>query len=229
MTGRKDFTMAYKTYIAYGSNINTEQMSHRCPEACVIGTSVVPDHKLVFRGRPDGAVATIEPAKGSSVPVLVWEISKQDERNLDIYEGFPRFYVKKDYQIELEGKTVTAMAYIMTPGHVEGIPSRYYFNVIAEGYREFGFDLAFLQKSAGVSYDRSVSNPKARLKEYAARQKNRTFTACPRCGGWMRRELYMNCLSRRANIYICEKCGMAEALADFAQKADPVTDWYIFG
>ena len=44
----------------------------------------------------------------------------------------------------------------------------------------------------------------------------------------MRRELYMNCLSRRAEIYVCEKCGMAEALADHLGKHDPVTDWYIF-
>ena len=220
--------MAYKTYIAYGSNINTEQMSHRCPDASVIGTSVIPDHKLVFRGHPEGAVATIEPAKGSSVPVLVWKISKRDEAHLDMYEGFPRFYVKKDYKIKLDGKTVTAMAYVMTPGHVEGLPSRYYFNVIAEGYREFGFDLAFLRESAGISYGPSDADPKVRVKEFAARQKTGSFTACPRCGGWMRRELYMNCLSRRADIYVCEKCGMEEALADHAQKDDPVTDWYIF-
>ena len=99
--------MAYKIYIAYGSNINTEQMSHRCPDARVIGTSVVPDHKLVFRGHTEGAVATIEPEEGSSVPVLVWKISKRDEAHLDVYEGFPRLYVKKDYRIQLNGETVT--------------------------------------------------------------------------------------------------------------------------
>ena len=197
--------MAYKTYIAYGSNINTEQMSHRCPDARVIGTSVVPDHKLVFRGHTEGAVATIEPEKGSSVPVLVWKISKRDD-----------------------GRKITAMAYIMTPGRIEGRPSAYYFNVIAEGYREFGFDLAFLRRSAGMDYETPKADPDARIKELAEKQKAREFTACPRCGGWMRRELYMNCLSRRADIYVCEKCGMAEALADFTKKPDPVTDWYIF-
>lgn len=220
--------MAYKTYIAYGSNINTEQMSHRCPDARVIGTSVVPDHKLVFRGHSEGAVATIEPEKGSSVPVLVWKISKRDEAHLDMYEGFPRLYVKKDYKIDLDGRKITAMAYIMTPGRVEGRPSSYYFNVIAEGYREFGFDLAFLRRSAGMDYETPKADPDARVKELAEKQKAREFTACPRCGGWMRRELYMNCLSRRADIYVCEKCGMAEALADFTKKPDPVTDWYIF-
>jgi len=220
--------MAYKIYIAYGSNINTEQMSHRCPDARVIGTSVIPDHKLVFRGHTEGAVATIEPEEGSSVPVLVWKISKRDEAHLDMYEGFPRLYIKKDYRIQLNGETVTAMAYIMTPGRIEGRPSPYYFNVIAEGYREFGFDLAFLREAAGQAYTSPDDDPDARVEEIAARQKAGTFTACPRCGSWMRRELYMNCLSRRAEIYVCEKCGMAEALADHLGKHDPVTDWYIF-
>lgn len=77
--------MEYKTYLAYGSNINTEQMSCRCPDARVVGTSVIPDHKLVFRGRMYAAVATIEPEKGSSVPVLVWKISGRDEAHLDRY------------------------------------------------------------------------------------------------------------------------------------------------
>lgn len=33
-------------YIAYGSNINTTQMAHRCPTAVVEGTSTVPGYEL---------------------------------------------------------------------------------------------------------------------------------------------------------------------------------------
>ena len=59
-------------YIAYGSNINLKQMAYRCPHSKVVGTSEIKDYELEFRG-----VATIVPSKGTSVPVLIWEL---DER-----------------------------------------------------------------------------------------------------------------------------------------------------
>jgi len=66
-------------YIAYGSNLSVEQMTHRCPDAKIIGTSILKNWKLVFKYHAD-----IEPCNGSEVPVLVWEISKTDEKYLDI-------------------------------------------------------------------------------------------------------------------------------------------------
>lgn len=48
-------------YIAYGSNINLEQMAYRCPHSKVVGTSEIKDYELKFRG-----VATIVPQKGAS-------------------------------------------------------------------------------------------------------------------------------------------------------------------
>lgn len=51
--------MEYKRlYLVYGSNINLEQMAKRCPNSKVIGTAMVPDYELEFRG-----VATIVPKK----------------------------------------------------------------------------------------------------------------------------------------------------------------------
>ena len=67
MTGRR--------YIAYGSNLNRAQMALRCPDAKVVGTGEIKDYELLFRGNRNGAVATVEPKKGESVPVLIWEIS----------------------------------------------------------------------------------------------------------------------------------------------------------
>ena len=47
---------------------------------------------------------------------------------------------------------------------------------------------------------------------------------CPRCG-WMKMKesLCSNALSRRADIYICDCCGTAEALEDFYN--DPKLNW----
>ena len=72
-------------YIAYGSNINLEQMAFRCPHSKVVGTSEIKDYELEFRG-----VATIVPNKGATVPVLIWELDERDLPILNRYEGATR-------------------------------------------------------------------------------------------------------------------------------------------
>lgn len=132
-------------YIAYGSNLNLPQMSVRCPTARVVGTSEIKDYELLFRGSPRSAVATVEPLKGSSVPVLLWKLKERDLQALDHYEGYPSFYRKEILPVELKGKTTSAMVYIMNDGHPLGAPSDYYLNTIMEGYRSAGFDTDFLE------------------------------------------------------------------------------------
>ena len=119
-----------RLYLAYGSNMHEGQMSYRCPKAKLIGQTVI--------NRRDCAVATIEPKEGSEVPVLIWDIQPSDERTLDIYEGFPRFYTKQDFEVEFNGETITAMAYVMTPGRAFGIPTEGYYQTIHTGYKEHG-------------------------------------------------------------------------------------------
>jgi hypothetical protein len=133
-----------RLYIAYGSNLNLPQMALRCPTAKPVGTSELKDHELLFRGSRRGGVATVEPREGSFVPVLVWGIKLKDEIALDRYEGYPNLYGKRMMDIELSGRAVSAMVYVMTPGHNAGFPSQYYLDVIAEGYKSAGFDLAIL-------------------------------------------------------------------------------------
>lgn len=134
-------TMNKKYYIAYGSNLSVEQMAHRCPDAKVAGMAAIKDWKLVFRTH-----ATIEPAKGRVVPVLIWEISEKDERNLDLYEGYPSYYYKQDMTVtmtDLDGKNpqeIVAMVYIMSDGRPLQEPWKGYLDTLAEGYRRFRFN-----------------------------------------------------------------------------------------
>ncbi|HCJ56551.1 MAG TPA: gamma-glutamylcyclotransferase [Clostridiaceae bacterium] len=151
--------MKNKLYIAYGSNLNLTQMAKRCPTAKVVGTSEIKDYALVFRGSGHSAVATIEPCAGSSVPVLLWGIKPDDEKALDVYEGFPRFYEKETMELLLDDKTVPAMVYIMTPGHRLGYPSDYYYNTILEGYKSAGFDPAVLEQALDYTEQLMESEP----------------------------------------------------------------------
>lgn len=137
-----------KYYIAYGSNLSVGQMATRCPDARVAGKAVLPDWKLVFRVH-----ATIEPDKGATVPVLIWEIGDRDEQHLDAYEGWPSYYIKQDLEVtmtDIKGKhpkNVTAMVYIMTEGHHVRMPMKGYVDVLAEGYERFGFDKEILRSA----------------------------------------------------------------------------------
>lgn len=70
---------------------------------------------------------------------------KRDEAFLDRYEGYPRLYDKQMMDVELDGKPVSAMVYIMTPGHEFGIPSDYYVDTIWQGYESAGFDTQILE------------------------------------------------------------------------------------
>ena len=141
-----------KLYLAYGSNMNQTQMALRCPTAEVVGTSELKGYELLFRGSRMGAVATVEPKEGGTVPVLLWKIRQADEQALDRYEGYPRFYEKQMLQVELDGKEVSVMGYVMTPGHEFGTPSDGYAAVIWEGYEQCGLDTKPLEDAINNAY-----------------------------------------------------------------------------
>ena len=134
-----------RLYIAYGSNLNLEQMKHRCPTAEVVGTAELKNWRLWFRGGNHSAVATIERERGFTVPVLIWRIQPEDEVALNRYEGFPFLYRKETLCLTVNGKWVRAMVYIMNADHHPyGAPSAGYFNTIREGYESAGFNVSIL-------------------------------------------------------------------------------------
>lgn len=147
--------MKRKLYIAYGSNMDKSQMAVRCPMARLIGTSKVEGYRLLFKGSKTGAYATIEKAEGYMVPVLVWEITEEDERNLDRYEGFPKLYTKKNLTVPVNGKRKTAMVYIMDESRTPGEPCHWYYSVIENAYLKFGFDLSILERAFDETLQRS--------------------------------------------------------------------------
>lgn len=132
-----------RLYVAYGSNLNLEQMKDRCPTATVVAKGFLENYELVFRGERNSAFATIEPLEGSKVPVLLWDIKSLDEKNLDDYEEYPVLYRKEEIQINVDGEKVKGMAYIMNDREI-GEPGKDYFDSILSGYKTSGFDLNIL-------------------------------------------------------------------------------------
>lgn len=141
-----------RLYIAYGSNLNLEQMKHRCPTAEVMGTAELKNWRLWFRGGAHSAVATIERGPGFTVPVLIWRLQPQDELSLDHYEGFPFLYRKETLRVTLNGKRVYVMVYIMNESnHPYGMPSVWYLSTIKAGYQSAGFDIGILSDAVRKS------------------------------------------------------------------------------
>ena len=138
--------MRKRSYIAYGSNLNVEQMAFRCPNARPVGTAILENHTLFFRGSKTGSYLTIEPKIGGKVPVAVWAVTATDEAALDRYEGCPNFYYKADFTLDVtplgggESRRMECFAYIMNEGRPIGLPSDRYLQTCIEGYKHFGFD-----------------------------------------------------------------------------------------
>ena len=133
--------------------MDLEQMEWRCPDAELVCSGTLRGYRLLFRGSKTGSYATIERCEGSEVPVLVWEISAEDERSLDRYEGYPTFYFKEDAAVETKFGTLFGMAYVMDPRRPLGIPSAWYYDVLERAYRRFGFDPSILQKALADSME----------------------------------------------------------------------------
>lgn len=158
-----------KYYLAYGSNLNMEQMQWRCPGAVPLGTAEIEGYRLLFKGSRTGSYLTIEKADGYSVPVGVWAVTEADEARLDRYEGYPQFYYKTEVDVTYTGlssrkeRKCRAFVYIMHEDRLYGIPSYRYIDTCREGYADFGFDEDILadayefskeeaQKAWGINY-----------------------------------------------------------------------------
>ena len=120
-------------YIAYGSNLNKEQMSFRCPNAKPLGKMYLPDYKLVFRG-----VADIIKKEGEFVPVGIWKVTDDCVKALDRYEGAPRLYQRVDI----------GMGFTYMMRHKDyAVPSDRYFESIRTGYQDFDmYDKVTIEK-----------------------------------------------------------------------------------
>ena len=141
-----------KLYVAYGSNLNMEQMKGRCPGSVFLGTGVIENYELQFKGSLHGAHATIAPKEGSAVPVGLWMIGRVDEMNLNHYEGYrPKgycYYDKEQIPVKMaNGKTVTGMVYIMDRMKDFGIPSPSYYHTVRQSYLDCELDLDVLESA----------------------------------------------------------------------------------
>jgi gamma-glutamylcyclotransferase (GGCT)/AIG2-like uncharacterized protein YtfP len=125
-------------YFAYGSNLNLFQMKRRCKDSIFLKKINLKDFRLTFRSKY--RAADIEPKKNSIVPGALFEISKSDEKKLDVYEDYPSLYRK--FYFTYYGKKV--MTYTMVNKTTFRFPTERYLNVVKRGYKDCGLDSKYL-------------------------------------------------------------------------------------
>lgn len=141
-------------YLAYGSNLNIKQMKKICPNSIIIGTTILHNHKLIYKGIDNElGYLTIEYSKNDIVPLGIYELTLTDLIYLDIYEGYPDLYQKYNIEIEIDGNKEDAIFYIMNEENQINIPSKEYKEICEEGYRIFNFDKKILEKA----YNETIS------------------------------------------------------------------------
>ena len=91
--------------------------------------------KLVFN-----RYANIIKDNKSFVPIGLWKITKHCEKELDVYEDFPKLYSK----IYFKHNSIKTMTYIMDSNKLLK-PSNTYMKLIYQGYEDFGLELDHLK------------------------------------------------------------------------------------
>ncbi|PKM38662.1 MAG: gamma-glutamylcyclotransferase [Firmicutes bacterium HGW-Firmicutes-9] len=137
--------MSNRVFAAYGVGLNRTEMVKHCPTAKPIGTTELKNFRLAFRGGNASAVATIDKAKGCSVPALLWEITSQDEAALDRWIGMPGLYRKDMVKVRWNGAAMDAVVYILIGNKPLNKPSAFYYSILLEGYMVAGFDTETLK------------------------------------------------------------------------------------
>ena len=151
--------MARKKYLAYSFNLSLKKMMALCPHAKLLGYTDIEEHRLVFGGGTQDAVATIDPAPGFSVPATIWKITPEDEEILDNHKEFEWRFIKKEYEVWLRGDRIMAMAYVMAPGYyIMGAPNEKYLAELRKAYDEIGIDQQILDEA--VAYSTELYNKK---------------------------------------------------------------------
>ena len=137
-------------YGAYGSNLDVEQMSYRCPNATKVGKMTLHDYELVFRN-----VADVRTKRNGSVELGLWEITVGCEEKLDTYEGYPVLYDKikiASPDLEYEFGYNQVMIYQMVDREWLAPPSESYLQGIIQGYGDFKMDTDYLLYAVKKSF-----------------------------------------------------------------------------
>ena len=119
-------------YLAVFRTVNYE----RCPGAKFIGIARLDDYRFIISDRKQKA--SVIKAPGKYVLGVLWRISKEEVRTLDIREGAnmdPPSYDKKYMDVQCNGDTIKALVYVDSSDKINKTkkPTENYIGYIIDG------------------------------------------------------------------------------------------------
>jgi gamma-glutamylcyclotransferase (GGCT)/AIG2-like uncharacterized protein YtfP len=128
-------------YAAYGSNMDPAQMLERCPHSPVAGTGWITGWRLTFGGEDlgwEGSLSTLVEDEDGHVFVALYDVTAQDEAQLDSWEGADMgLYRKIRLRVHTLDGEVLAWVYVLD-AFEGGLPSARYLGVLADAAEKAG-------------------------------------------------------------------------------------------
>ena len=120
-------------YFAYGTNLNKKIFLKKFKSAKLVKKYTLDNYKVVFRTKY--IIPDLQKRKNSSVRGLIYQIDKNIEKKLDIYEDYPKLYIKRYFKYRKK----KIMFYYMKKKTLPLRPRGYYFKIMLDGYRQNNF------------------------------------------------------------------------------------------
>ena len=131
-----------KHYFAYGMNTSISDMHRRRPNARVIGKAILPGYELQFKQHCD-----VVKNPDSYVEGVLWALTNDDLKTLDIVEGVPYYYQRVNETVSHNGKAYYAEVYVMVADKKMAPPMDYYLDLVYAGYKENGVNTQQLENA----------------------------------------------------------------------------------
>jgi len=131
-------------YFAFGSNMDSAQMTRRCPGATALGTATLNGHRLVFRGpsrKRGGGVLSVDPAPESAVRGVLYDVTDAHLEALDRFEGAPEWYLRAQCTVVTDDGVAQAATLYRLPKRVKEMsPTVAYVDQVSLAFEALGLD-----------------------------------------------------------------------------------------
>ena len=140
-------------YAAYGSNLDPARMSERCPHSPLRETGWLEGWRLTFGGEDlgwDGALSTIVEDPIEQVFVAVYDVTREDEVDLDGWEAADSgLYRKTKVRVFTLTGELVVWTYVLD-AYEGGLPSASYVGVLADAAEAADAPLDYVARLRGV-------------------------------------------------------------------------------
>ncbi|MFQ5781251.1 MAG: gamma-glutamylcyclotransferase family protein [Nitrospiria bacterium] len=122
-------------YFAYGSNMDVDQMTARCPGSKMIGIAQLSHYTMAFTRWSrswNSATADILPDFGKTVYGVLYDLTLDDLKKMDRFADYPNSYIRQDILVRNKQERLPALTYVAIRQGVF-LPSRAYIGKMILG------------------------------------------------------------------------------------------------